>query len=104
MGSCRVGVDPKHSVVARWNRVHGISNLFVVDGSIIYNEWSGQPHIKRLVPWLFVPQKVFGRHVSSGLGAYFVLTSKPAALGRGWKNVAPKAPGKPDADWPPLTA
>jgi choline dehydrogenase-like flavoprotein len=33
MGSCRMGVDPRNSVVDKWNRVHGISNLFVVDGS-----------------------------------------------------------------------
>ena len=33
MGTCRMGNDPKTSVVDRFNRAHDIPNLFVVDGS-----------------------------------------------------------------------
>ena len=33
MGTCRMGLDPKDSVVDRSHQVHGIANLFVVDGS-----------------------------------------------------------------------
>lgn len=32
-GTCRFGTDPKTSVLDRWNRAHGLSNLFVVDAS-----------------------------------------------------------------------
>lgn len=33
-GTCRMGDDPRTSVVDRWGRVHGHDNLFVVDGSM----------------------------------------------------------------------
>jgi choline dehydrogenase-like flavoprotein len=33
-GTCRMGDDPKTSVVDRWGRVHGIDNLFVMDASV----------------------------------------------------------------------
>jgi choline dehydrogenase-like flavoprotein len=33
MGTCRMGDDPKTSVVDRNNRAHDVPNLFVVDGS-----------------------------------------------------------------------
>ncbi len=33
MGTARMGNDPKNSVVNAYNQVHGIPNLFVVDGS-----------------------------------------------------------------------
>lgn len=33
-GTCRMGDDPRTSVVDRWGRVHGHTNLFVADGSI----------------------------------------------------------------------
>src|SRR5215210_5470256 len=32
-GTCRMGNDPKTSVVNRFHRAHGVPNLFVVDGS-----------------------------------------------------------------------
>jgi choline dehydrogenase-like flavoprotein len=32
-GSCRMGNDPKTSVVDRFHRAHDVPNLFVVDGS-----------------------------------------------------------------------
>jgi choline dehydrogenase-like flavoprotein len=33
MGTARMGTDPRFSVADRWNRVHDVPNLFVVDGS-----------------------------------------------------------------------
>jgi len=33
MGTARMGCDPRRSVVDAWHRVHGVDNVFVVDGS-----------------------------------------------------------------------
>lgn len=33
-GTCRMGTDPRVSVVDAWGRVHGHSNLFIADGSV----------------------------------------------------------------------
>ncbi len=33
LGTCRMGHDPKTSVLNKWNQSHDIKNLFVVDGS-----------------------------------------------------------------------
>jgi len=33
MGTARMGIDPKHSVVNAWHQAHDAPNLFVVDGS-----------------------------------------------------------------------
>ncbi len=33
VGTCRMGDDPKHSVLNRWNQSHDHKNLFVVDGA-----------------------------------------------------------------------
>ena len=32
-GTCRMGNDPRTSVVDRWCRTHDVKNLWVVDGS-----------------------------------------------------------------------
>ena len=32
-GCCRMGADPKRSALNRWNQMHEVKNLFVVDGS-----------------------------------------------------------------------
>jgi choline dehydrogenase-like flavoprotein len=32
-GTCRMGNDPKTSVVDKWHRAHDVPNLFIVDGS-----------------------------------------------------------------------
>jgi choline dehydrogenase-like flavoprotein len=34
MGTARMGLDPKRSVVNEWGRSHDVKNLFIVDGSI----------------------------------------------------------------------
>jgi choline dehydrogenase-like flavoprotein len=33
LGTCRMGNDPKTSVLNKWSQSHDIKNLFVVDGS-----------------------------------------------------------------------
>jgi len=43
MGSCRMGDDPKISVVNKWNRVHDVPNLFLVDGSSLVTCARQQP-------------------------------------------------------------
>ena len=43
MGSCRMGSDPRLSVVDRWNRAHDVPNLFIVDGSSLVTSGRQQP-------------------------------------------------------------
>jgi choline dehydrogenase-like flavoprotein len=43
MGSCRMGNDPKLSVVDRWNRAHDVPNLFIADGSSLVTSGRQQP-------------------------------------------------------------
>ena len=33
VGTCRMGTDPKTSVLNKWNQAHEVKNLFVIDGS-----------------------------------------------------------------------
>ncbi|MBA2686255.1 MAG: GMC family oxidoreductase [Gemmatimonadaceae bacterium] len=43
LGTCRMGNDPKTSVVDRNNRAHDIPNLLIVDGSSFVTSGRGQP-------------------------------------------------------------
>ena len=43
LGTCRMGSDPKRSVVNRFHRAHDVPNLFVVDGSSFVTSGRGQP-------------------------------------------------------------
>jgi len=43
LGTCRMGDDPKKSVVDRYNRSHDVRNLFIVDGSSLVTSGRGQP-------------------------------------------------------------
>jgi len=43
LGTCRMGNDPKTSVVDRHHRTHDIPNLFVCDGSSFVTSGRGQP-------------------------------------------------------------
>ena len=43
MGTCRMGDDPQSSVVDRWNRAHGVLNLFIADGSSLVTSARQQP-------------------------------------------------------------
>ncbi len=43
MGTCRMGNDPKTSVVNKYNRAHDVPNLFLVDGSSFVTSGRNQP-------------------------------------------------------------
>ncbi len=43
MGTCRMGNDPKTSVVNGWGRCHDVKNLFIVDGSIFVTSGAVNP-------------------------------------------------------------
>jgi choline dehydrogenase-like flavoprotein len=43
MGSCRMGANPKTSVLNQYNQAHDIKNLFVVDGSAFVSGGSQNP-------------------------------------------------------------
>jgi choline dehydrogenase-like flavoprotein len=43
LGTCRMGNDPKKSVVDKNNRSHDVKNLFIVDGSSLVTSGRGQP-------------------------------------------------------------
>jgi choline dehydrogenase-like flavoprotein len=43
IGTCRMGSDPKTSVLNKWNQSHDIKNLFVVDGSSFVSGGSQNP-------------------------------------------------------------
>ena len=43
LGTCRMGNDPKRSVVDKFNRSHDVKNLFIVDGSSLVTSGRGQP-------------------------------------------------------------
>jgi choline dehydrogenase-like flavoprotein len=43
LGTCRMGSDPKTSVVNKFNRSHDVPNLFMVDGGSLVTSGRGQP-------------------------------------------------------------
>ncbi len=43
LGTCRMGDDPRASVVDKFNRTHDIRNLFICDGSSMVTSSRGQP-------------------------------------------------------------
>jgi choline dehydrogenase-like flavoprotein len=43
LGTCRMGDDPRRSVVDRHHRAHDVPNLFIVDGSNFVTSGRGQP-------------------------------------------------------------
>jgi choline dehydrogenase-like flavoprotein len=43
LGTCRMGNNPKTSVIDKFHRTHDIPNLFIVDGSSFVTSGSGQP-------------------------------------------------------------
>ena len=43
LGTCRMGNDPKSSVIDRFHRTHDVRNLFICDGSSLVTSGRGQP-------------------------------------------------------------
>ncbi|MGH7466229.1 MAG: GMC oxidoreductase, partial [Longimicrobiales bacterium] len=41
--TCRMGDDPRTSVVDRYHRTHDVRNLFICDGSSFVTSGRGQP-------------------------------------------------------------
>jgi choline dehydrogenase-like flavoprotein len=45
MGGCRMGSDPKTSILNKWNQVHGCKNVFVTDGACMTSTGNQSPSI-----------------------------------------------------------
>jgi choline dehydrogenase-like flavoprotein len=43
LGTCRMGTDPKASVIDKDHRAHDVPNLFICDGSSFVTSGRGQP-------------------------------------------------------------
>lgn len=43
LGTCRMGDDPKTSVIDKYHRAHDVPNLFICDGSSLVTSGRGQP-------------------------------------------------------------
>jgi choline dehydrogenase-like flavoprotein len=43
LGTCRMGHDPRKSVVDEWGRAHDVDNLFIVDGSVFVTSAAVNP-------------------------------------------------------------
>ncbi len=43
LGTCRMGNDPKTSVIDKYHRTHDVKNLFICDGSSLVTSSRGQP-------------------------------------------------------------
>ncbi len=43
LGTCRMGNDPRESVVNKYHRAHDVPNLFICDGSSLVTSGRGQP-------------------------------------------------------------
>lgn len=58
MGTCRMGNDPKTSVVNSWGRSHDVKNLFIVDGSIFVTAAAVNPTATIQAISLYVGDKI----------------------------------------------
>ena len=45
MGGCRMGTDPKTSMLNAWNQVHAVQNVFVTDGACMTSTGNQSPSI-----------------------------------------------------------
>jgi choline dehydrogenase-like flavoprotein len=45
MGGCRMGKDPKDSILNEWNQLHHCKNLFVTDGACMTSTGNQSPSI-----------------------------------------------------------
>lgn len=59
-GTCRAGHDPEHSVLDPWCRVHGVDNLFVVDGSFMPTSGGASPTLTIVANALRVADHMLG--------------------------------------------
>lgn len=68
-GSCRFGSDPATSVLDPSNRVHGLANLFVVDGSFMPSSAGSNPGLTIAANAIRVGDIVHRRLSATGLAA-----------------------------------
>jgi choline dehydrogenase-like flavoprotein len=45
VGTCRMGMDPRTSVVDAWCRTHDVKNLFLGDGSVFVTSAAANPSL-----------------------------------------------------------
>jgi choline dehydrogenase-like flavoprotein len=45
MGGCRMGKDPKTSLLNKWNQLHHCSNVFVTDGACMTSTGNQSPSL-----------------------------------------------------------
>jgi len=45
MGGCRMGNDPKYSLLNKWNQLHHCQNVFVTDGACMTSTGNQSPSI-----------------------------------------------------------
>jgi choline dehydrogenase-like flavoprotein len=45
MGGCRMGKDPKTSLLNAWNQLHACKNVFVTDGACMTSTGNQSPSI-----------------------------------------------------------
>src|SRR5437764_14851630 len=45
MGGARMGVDPKSSMLNKWNQLHAVPNVFVTDGACMTSTGNQSPSI-----------------------------------------------------------
>jgi choline dehydrogenase-like flavoprotein len=58
MGTARMGIDPKKSVVNEWGRCHDVSNLFIVDSSIFITSGPVNPTSTLQAMSLYIADKI----------------------------------------------
>jgi choline dehydrogenase-like flavoprotein len=45
MGGARMGLDPKNSMLNKWNQLHAVPNVFVTDGACMTSTGNQSPSI-----------------------------------------------------------
>jgi choline dehydrogenase-like flavoprotein len=45
MGGCRMGYDPKTSMLNKWNQMHAVKNVFVTDGACMTSSSCQNPSL-----------------------------------------------------------
>jgi choline dehydrogenase-like flavoprotein len=60
LGTCRMGSDPKKSVLNGWNQTHDVKNLFVVDGGAFVSGGAQNPTLTILALTMRASEYLFG--------------------------------------------
>jgi len=68
LGTCRMGDNPKTSVLNQWNQTHDVKNLFVVDGSSFVTGGSQNPTMTILALSMRASEYLFDQAKKKNLG------------------------------------